>query len=304
MAKGKRKQPQPVGRTTRRRSGGGNSPHGSEVEGGRGGILSSDQGKRANMPSNLAHQQADGAVPHRQSSGGRRSTSAAAAASTTGQQLTPISSSSDVLSNASPNRPARSSSRARCASSASALNNCLVSDLENICHAEATSASDAVPVSDEFDAAPASDQNHRPSGLRNLGNSCYINSAIQIVGASSPLARIIMTRNYQVRNGSDGRLINSLSTLLNGVWGSDRKAVSPRELVHVIKENMSDLNNTDQHDVGSTGGSISYRAVGSDEEPDVMDAREESDDEEEEERRRRQRVGPRVRGGTHMRKSK
>ena len=90
----------------------------------------------------------------------------------------------------------------------------------------------------------------QPSGLLNLGNSCYINAAIQIVGATTLLSRVIMTRSFQVRAGSDGRLVNSLSTLLNGVLGSDRNKVSPMAFVSVVKRTMSNLNNTGQHDVG------------------------------------------------------
>ena len=103
----KRRLTQQGGRQGHRRSVG---PHGSEEQDGNGhpsGLLSSDQGRRANtnMPSNLH----DAAVRQTRGSGGRR-TSSAAAADTIGQQPTQPSSNNNGVSIATPRRVARSSS--------------------------------------------------------------------------------------------------------------------------------------------------------------------------------------------------
>ena len=110
----KRRQTQQGGRQGHRRSGG---PHGSDVEqDGHGlnglpsGLLSSNQGNRADIPSsNQAILPDDAAVRQTRGSGGRR-TSSAAAADTIGQQPTQPSSNNNGVSIASPRRAARSSS--------------------------------------------------------------------------------------------------------------------------------------------------------------------------------------------------
>jgi len=87
------------------------------------------------------------------------------------------------------------------------------------------------------------------TGLKNLGNTCYMNSVLQCMSATSPLARYFLStisqydtgtdgldgsyrRSINVQNplGSKGTLANSFAELIRHLWSDQYTHISPVSL--------------------------------------------------------------------------
>ncbi|KAJ3506378.1 hypothetical protein NLJ89_g6900 [Agrocybe chaxingu] len=92
------------------------------------------------------------------------------------------------------------------------------------------------------------------SGLKNLGNTCYMNAPIQCLSATVPFARFFTEGrwksavNYTNPLGSKGKLTGAFATLLHQMWGGDLPYLTPIDFRRSICSLKSQYNGSDQHD--------------------------------------------------------
>lgn len=71
------------------------------------------------------------------------------------------------------------------------------------------------------------------SGLKNLGNTCYMNAPIQCLSATVPFARFFTDGrwktaiNYRNPLNSKGKLTGAFAKLLHDMWGGDLPYLTP-----------------------------------------------------------------------------
>ncbi|ESK87571.1 ubiquitin-specific protease [Moniliophthora roreri MCA 2997] len=92
------------------------------------------------------------------------------------------------------------------------------------------------------------------SGLRNLGNTCYMNAPIQCLSASPPFARFFnegrwkSAINFTNTLGSKGKLTGAFAKLVHAMWANEIPHQTPHDFKHTICSLNSQYVGTDQHD--------------------------------------------------------
>ena len=77
-------------------------------------------------------------------------------------------------------------------------------------------------------------------GLRNLGNSCYMNSGLQCLSKISPLTHFLLSDSYEAkvnrlnRDGTNGQLVKEYSDLLRRLWFGSDSVVSPEKFKRAL----------------------------------------------------------------------
>lgn len=91
-------------------------------------------------------------------------------------------------------------------------------------------------------------------GMINLGNTCFLNAALQCVMHARPFVKYFLEGkwkqevNVQNREGTKGELVTAFADLLGEVWTSSAQAVSPQHLLSVLTKYTSTFRGNREQD--------------------------------------------------------
>ncbi|KAH6915772.1 ubiquitin carboxyl-terminal hydrolase 4 [Coprinopsis sp. MPI-PUGE-AT-0042] len=98
------------------------------------------------------------------------------------------------------------------------------------------------------------DGNIGMSGLKNLGNTCYMNAPIQCLSATVPFARFFTDGrwktaiNYTNKMGTQGQLVHAFAKLVYEMWRGDLPYLTPIDFKKSICQLSHQYIGSDQHD--------------------------------------------------------
>jgi len=91
-------------------------------------------------------------------------------------------------------------------------------------------------------------------GLSNLGNTCFMNSALQCLSATTLLTTYFLEDAYETEINKDnplgtkGELVRAYASLVKSLWSDEHSVVSPRQFKFVLGQHAEQFVGYDQHD--------------------------------------------------------
>ncbi len=91
------------------------------------------------------------------------------------------------------------------------------------------------------------------SGLRNFGNTCFMNSTIQCLSATIPFARYFLGGNYRKHisrnnNTNNGKMADGFAALIKSIWACQESVVVPSEFRQCVAKIHPVFGGNDQQD--------------------------------------------------------
>ncbi|KAF9068637.1 hypothetical protein BDP27DRAFT_1327038 [Rhodocollybia butyracea] len=92
------------------------------------------------------------------------------------------------------------------------------------------------------------------SGLKNMGNTCYMNAPIQCLSATVPFARFFTeidlksVINYMNKMNSQGQLTRAFSRLIHDIWHGEMPYITPNDFRRTLCSLNKQYIGTSQHD--------------------------------------------------------
>jgi len=127
--------------------------------------------------------------------------------------------------------------------------------------AKPKSRQEPLPIKTEVSAAKV--RNLQPTwgnvasgltGLRNMGNTCYMNSIVQCLSCTTPVVQYFLSDSYRLdinrENflGTGGNLAEEFAVLVKALWAGQYRSVTPRDFKHTVGRYNPMFSGYDQHD--------------------------------------------------------
>ncbi len=112
------------------------------------------------------------------------------------------------------------------------------------------------PIENQLKSGVVYDQSSGRVGLNNLGNTCFMNSALQCLSHAAPLTRYFLTNQYKkdINSsnplGTGGKLAAAYESVIRSLWMAKPRqySISPRALKRAIALFAPRFAGTSQHD--------------------------------------------------------